>query len=490
MSEERKTRVRFAPSPTGYLHLGNARTALFNWLFARKRDGDFILRIEDTDQRRSTKAYEESLLRDLRWLKLDWDEGPDTGGAYGPYRQSSRMKLYRNYAHQLVKDGAAYPCFCPPEETDARREEMSSRGEPYRYDGCCRKLSPSRRRALADRGLKPALRFKVRPGEVSVRDLVRGEVKFDSSLLGDFVIMRPDDRPAFNFAVVLDDGLMEITHVIRGEDHLPNTPRQLLLYEALGLPPPRFAHLSLVMSPERKPLSKRRGDYSIHSFQTRGYLPEAVANYLALLGWSPPGREEIFSLKQMVGKFSLEALSPSSAIFDQTKLDWVANSHIRLQDPQRLTDLALPFLKKTGFTKDVVADKKYRWLQQVVETIRDEISCLSQVADYAPIFFQEESIPEEELAAELADDPRKIKMIVRLEESLAAAVPPVPANFWDKLFSRLQDDTGLDGKKLFPLLRLILTGRRRGPELKKILPLLPYELALKRARRAREMTGR
>jgi len=281
-------RVRFAPSPTGQLHVGNARTALFNWLLARGKDGTFILRIEDTDAERSTRESEVSILEDLRWLGLDWDEGPDVGGPHGPYRQSERLHLYASYANELIGGDHAYYCFCSPQTLDSERRSMLAAGRPPKYGGTCRGLSKEESAKRVEAGERPVIRFRVPEGvDVTFEDLVRGDVTFSSEVIGDPVIVRSDGRPAYNFAVVVDDAVMEITHVIRGEDHISNTPRQILIYQALGFPPPSFAHLSMVMGPDHTPLSKRHGATSLAEFRERGYLPEALTNYLALIGWSP-----------------------------------------------------------------------------------------------------------------------------------------------------------------------------------------------------------
>ena len=286
-------RVRFAPSPTGYLHVGNARTALFNWLLARgqgRDSGTFILRIEDTDVERSTRESEAGIMRDLRWLGLDWDEGPDVGGPRGPYRQSERLHLYQSYAQELLASNAAYYCFCSPEKLEAEREEAVASGRPARYAGTCRRLTSEQVEARVQAGERPAVRFRVPDvPEVVFTDVVRGDLRFPIDVIGDPVIVRADGHPAYNFAVVVDDALMEVTHVIRGEDHISNTPRQVLLYEALGFTPPTFAHLALVMGPDHSPLSKRHGATSVDEFRAKGYLPEALVNYLALIGWSPRG---------------------------------------------------------------------------------------------------------------------------------------------------------------------------------------------------------
>jgi glutamyl-tRNA synthetase len=287
-------RVRFAPSPTGLLHVGNARTALFNWLLARGRGGTFVLRIEDTDVERSTPESEQGILNDLRWLGLDWDEGPDVGGPHGPYRQSERLDLYRSYAHELVEQGHAYHCFCSAEQLEADRRAALESGRPPQYSGRCRDLSPSTAAERLASGHPAVVRFRVPQGRtVAFQDVVRGTVQFETEVIGDPVLVRSDGHPAYNFAVVIDDALMEITHVVRGEDHISNTPRQVLLYEALKFQPPVFAHLALVLGPDHTPLSKRHGATSVSEFRTRGYLPEALVNYLALLGWSPGGGDEV-----------------------------------------------------------------------------------------------------------------------------------------------------------------------------------------------------
>src|SRR5499427_9167883 len=283
-------RVRFAPSPTGHLHVGNARTALFNWLLARGSGGTFVLRIEDTDTERSTQASEAAIEQDLRWLGLDWDEGPEAGGPCGPYRQSERLHLYQSYAQELLASGAAYYCFCSAEQLEHDRQTAVAEGRPALYSGRCRSLPMEQAQARMTAGEQAAIRFRVptdSQGDVVFQDVVRGEVRFPRDVIGDPIIVRADGHPAYNFAVVVDDALMEITHVIRGEDHISNTPRQVLLYEAMGFTPPKFAHLALVLGPDHSPLSKRHGATSVAEFRSKGYLPEALVNYLALLGWSP-----------------------------------------------------------------------------------------------------------------------------------------------------------------------------------------------------------
>jgi glutamyl-tRNA synthetase/nondiscriminating glutamyl-tRNA synthetase len=356
-------RVRFAPSPTGHLHVGNARTALFNWLLARGSAGTFVLRIEDTDTERSTQASEAAIERDLRWLGLDWDEGPEAGGGFGPYRQSERLHLYQSYAKELLASGAAYYCFCSAEQLDHDRETAVAEGRPALYSGRCRALSMEQAQARMTAGEQPAIRFRV-PNEgdgqteVVFQDIVRGEVRFPRDVIGDPIIVRADGHPAYNFAVVVDDALMEITHVIRGEDHISNTPRQVLLYEAMGFTPPKFAHLALVLGPDHSPLSKRHGATSVAEFRAKGYLPEAFVNYLALLGWSPrPGSSagrsaddaaELLPVDELARRFSLERVGHSAGVFDEEKLAWANRHYLKMADPARIAALSVPYFQEAG----------------------------------------------------------------------------------------------------------------------------------------------
>src|SRR5262245_59599727 len=342
-------RVRFAPSPTGQLHVGNARTALFNWLLARGQQGTFILRIEDTDVERSTTDSEAAILRDLRWLGLDWDEGPECGGTHGPYRSSERLHLYAEHAQRLLTSGRAYYCFCSKEKLEAERKQAVAEGKPAVYAGTCRGRSQAdvdRRRAA---GEPAAIRFRVPPDrDVVFADSVRGEVRFHTDVIGDPVIVRADGGAAYNFAVVVDDALMGVTQVIRGEDHISNTPRQILLYEALGFAAPAFAHLSLVMGPDHTPLSKRHGATSVAEFRSKGFLPEALVNYLALIGWSPGHDQELLPVKELARRFSLDAVILSAGVFDEEKLAWVNRHYLKEAPPSRLAELAIPFFQSSG----------------------------------------------------------------------------------------------------------------------------------------------
>ncbi|HKY32151.1 MAG TPA: glutamate--tRNA ligase, partial [Candidatus Polarisedimenticolia bacterium] len=342
-------RVRFAPSPTGHLHVGNARTALFNWLLARHGGGTFVLRIEDTDAERSTGASEEAILEDLRWLGLDWDEGPCRGGGHGPYRQSERGPVYAQAAARLLEQGAAYRCFCTRQELEADKEaQLLSGAAAPRYAGRCRQIDPavSQRRAASE---PFALRFRVTAPSVAFDDGVRGRVEFPGAQIGDPVIVRADGTPTYNFAVVVDDAAMAITHVVRGEDHLSNTPRQILIYRALGAAPPAFAHVALVLGPDGKPLSKRHGATSVADFRERGFLPAAMVNCLALLGWSHPDGREVLGLEELAGAFTLQRVGRAASMFDSRKLAWLNAHHLRAMPPERLLAACRRELEQTGY---------------------------------------------------------------------------------------------------------------------------------------------
>jgi nondiscriminating glutamyl-tRNA synthetase len=469
-------RVRFAPSPTGLLHVGNARTALFNFLFARRNGGTFILRVEDTDRERSTGEAEKAILEDLRWLGLEWDEGPDHPGAQGPYRQSERGEIYRRYAEDLLKRGLVYRCYCTPEELEEKRKRFLAKGIPPRYDGRCRHLQPEEEQTLIQSGRLPSLRFRVDARTVEFEDLVRGRISFDGGKIGDFVILRSAGIAPYNFAVVIDDALMELTHVIRGEDHLANTARQLLLYRALGFAPPRFAHLSMILGPDRAPLSKRHGATAVSHFREAGYLPAGLVNYLALLGWSPEDGKEIFSLEELIRKFSLVRLSRSPAVFDRGKLNWVNRAHLKEISGEKALDVALPFLRNSEVKLDGIPKP---WLQAAVEAVWGEVDTLGGLGDRLRFLFDEGwtlGTEAENLLAQ--EEPRKV--VRGLKEELRS-VEEVTRENYRAILSSLGKRVKVSGRGLYMPLRAVLTGQTHGPELEKVFVLLGKEKIMRRA---------
>lgn len=475
-------RVRFAPSPTGYLHIGNARTALFNWLFAHKHKGSFILRVEDTDIARSKKTYTQQLMSDLRWLKMNWDEGPDIGGGFGPYKQSNRLKIYRRAAESLLRKGKVYRCYCSEEELEARRKEALRQGRPPRYDNRCRNLTSRQIADFESRGIKECLRFKVPDRTIIFNDLVKGEVSFDLGLIGDFVIMKSDMQPAFNFAVTVDDWLMKITHVIRGEDHISNTPRHLLLFDGLGAKAPAFAHMPMTLASGGTRLSKRAGAMSIAEYRHLGYLPEALINYLVLLGWSPKNDREIFSRDELIKEFDLSGITKANAVFDEKKLRWFGGQYIRKADLDRLTNLAIGYLKREDFIKGAISEEKYEWIKKITAAVRDHLSCVSEIADYVDIFFKER--------IEIADNEKGFIEDQQGQEVLKAAIEvlgeldELTSSNFNRFIRTLQDKTGVKGKSLYLPIRIAITGKAHGPELNLVLPILEKRTCLERIKRA------
>jgi nondiscriminating glutamyl-tRNA synthetase len=474
-------RVRFAPSPTGDLHVGNARTALFNWLFARHSGGRFVLRIEDTDRDRNSDVFERNILADVKWLKLDWDEGPDKGGPTGPYRQSERLELYGRHLERLREKGLIYPCFCTEEELEAERASLISRRMMPRYLGKCRDLDEKARRRLEGEGRKPAFRFRVGRGIVEFHDLIRGPMKFDCEAIGDFIIVRSTGVPAYNFAVVVDDHLMEITHVIRGEDHLSNTALQIMLYGAFEYDPPTFAHHALILGKDRKKLAKRHGAVAVREFRAQGFLPEALINYLSLLGGSFAGNGEVRAVGEIIRGFSMDRVGKSGAIFDEGKLRWLNSIYIRNDRPEDFLDRALPFLREAGFDCER-ADPA--WLRSVLEAIRPNLVTLADIGAYLDIFVEEKFSILPEAAAILAgeDSARVIAALLEVLESVDAK----NEELYQTVIGEVSKRMGLAGKKLLMPIRAALTGRRKGPELEKIFAILGRETLVKRLKKALE----
>jgi nondiscriminating glutamyl-tRNA synthetase len=474
-------RVRFAPSPTGLLHIGNARTALFNYIFAKRHQGTLILRIEDTDLERSTDTSIDQILEDLQWLRIRWDEGPDRNGPDGPYRQSHRLSLYRNYAEQLLREGKAYHCFCSNERLEDLRKEQISKGTMPRYDGRCRSLSKEEISKMESAGLRPVLRFRVGKGSIVFEDIIHGKMKFESEGIGDFIIVRSDGMAAYNFACVIDDHLMHITHVIRGEDHLSNTPRQILIYQALGWQPPVFAHHPLILGPDRSPLSKRHGATAVSQYREEGFLPEALLNYLVLLGWTSPSKEEVLPLERIVEEFSIHSISKNAPIHSRKKLEWLNSLYIRKKEEDQLSELLLPYLEKAGFHHVNRND-----LNKISGALKGNLVVLSQVEDYLGIFFDEKFFYDDGAKAILSDS--KNRETLRSCLDLLQGLPEITADTWPSVLSQLEEKTDRRGKDLYGPVRAGITGKTKGPELAKTLPLLGKERIVKRLKMALEIT--
>ena len=466
-------RVRFAPSPTGHLHVGNARTALFNWLMARGAGGTFILRIEDTDVERSTRESEAGVLEDLRWLGLQWDEGPDQGGPLGPYRQSERLHLYRSYAQELLASGRAYYCFCSAAQLEADRQATLAAGLPPRYPGTCRGIDPDEARRRVAAGEAAVIRFHVpEQRDVVFDDLVRGEVRFRTEVIGDPVLVRSDGNPAYNFAVVIDDALMDVTHVVRGEDHISNTPRQILLYEAFGFTPPRFAHLALVMGPDHAPLSKRHGATSVAEFRAKGFLPEALVNYLALIGWSPGKDEELLPLDELARRFSIQAVGHSAGVFDVEKLAWVNRHYLRIADPARAVRLALPYFRQAGLVH-APDEQGMAYLESVISMATGSVDRLDEVPSRLRFLFAFDARIAVDLAEvrEVLAEPGARDVIQALAEALQSA-GRLDRESFRAVASRVRQKTGQKARHLFHPIRVALTGEAGGPELDLAVPAI------------------
>ncbi|HEY6250776.1 MAG TPA: glutamate--tRNA ligase [Candidatus Angelobacter sp.] len=474
MASEKKVRVRFAPSPTGQLHVGNARTALFNWLFARQRGGVNVLRIEDTDVERSEARYETQLLEDLKWLGLDWDEGPDVGGPYAPYRQSDRMEIYHANADRLVRGQKAYYCFCTPEELEHDRELALKEGRQPVYSGKCRELSPDQVQRRRAGGEQAAIRLKIPEHPIRFHDIVRGDVEFASESVSDPIIVRSNGMPVYNYVVVIDDAEMKITHVIRGDDHLSNTPKQVALYEALGLPAPEFAHLSTILGPDRERLSKRHGATSIANFRDMGILPEALMNYLALLGWAPTGgTRETFTPKELVKEFSLKRVTPSPAIFDMEKLYWLNRHYIKQSPLERIVQLALPFFQRAGLLPEQPSPEISQWFTGMLALLAPYVNKLEELPAKAAIFFQHNAataiaLPENSEILNGATAPVVVKAFA---DRIAGDGVLTPERF-KAIMNEVKEATGAKGKELFHPVRIMLIGSHSGPEFDKLLPLL------------------
>lgn len=469
----KKVRVRYAPSPTGYLHIGNARTAMFNYLFAKHHGGDFIIRIEDTDAKRNVADGEESQFKYLKWLGLDWAEGVE-GGPFGPYRQSERLDIYQKYTDQLMAEGKVYKCYCSSEELEAEREAQMARGENPIYSGKCRDLTAEQVAELEAKGCEPSIRFKVPAGcTFAFDDIVKGHLSFDSKELGDWVIVKKDGIPTYNYAVVVDDHLMEISHVFRGEEHISNTPRQLMLFETFGWDSPVYAHMSVIVNENKKKLSKRDGSIIqfIHQYAELGYLPEAMFNFMALLGWHPGGEEEILSMEDLIRLYDADRLSKSPAFFDKVKLEHINNVYMKKLDDEKLVEVCLPHLVKAGKVSEELTAEQKDWVTNLITMFRDHLSYGAQIVELSELFFGEVSYEEdakEVLAGEQVNE--VLNAFLKETETIEFVATEINA-----AMKRIQKETGHRGKMLFMPVRSAIFGQVHGPDLMKSIELLGRE---------------
>ena len=481
--DNKEVRVRIAPSPSGNLHIGTARTALFNYLFAKKNNGKYVLRIEDTDLDRSSQAYIQNIYDSLKALGLNWDEGPDVGGPYGPYQQSERFDIYPKYAQKLIDAGYAYECFCTQEELEAEKQESIKNKKPHVYSGKCRHLTEEQKAKYRAEGRKPSIRFHVPDsGETKFTDMVKGDLKFDNSLIGDFVIMKSNGTPTYNFAVVIDDMEMKISHIIRGEDHISNTAKQILIYEALGAEIPQFGHLGMILAPDRSKLSKRHGATAVSEFVEKGYLTEALVNFVALLGWSPSDGHEIKTLDEIIQDFRIHDVSSSNSIFEYDKLNWMNGQYIKKMDIKKLADLARPFLSMYDLAE--MTEENY---ERMIEVTREPITILSDLVNDVKYFFGQDAEIEPDVQTKILDseDGQKVLRYV-VDNELAK---------WDfedseKLHEQLADlrayfkEQGIKPKETMWAIRAAVTGRTHGADMVAILQILGKERSVRRIKAA------
>jgi len=470
-----------APAPTGRLHIGSARTTLYNWLFARHYGGTFILRIEDTDVERSSRESAAHIISEIRWLGLDWDEGPEVDGPYGPYFQSQRLEHYRQAAARLLADGHAYPCYCTPEELEARRREMQREGKPPRYDQRCRRLGRAEREALAGEGRPMAIRFAVPEDEtVAWDDLIRGRIEFGASDLDDFVILKANGYPTYHLACAVDDAAMQISHVLRGEDLISGTPRQLLVYRALSLRPPQFAHLPLILGPDRAKLAKRHGDVAVSDYRDQGYLPDAVVNFIALLGWSPGDDREILSREDLIREFSLEGIGRSGAVLDVEKLRWMNGVYLRQMPRDAYVDAARPFLERAGLLRDGF-DPDY--VAAAVSLEQERARTLGELPDLTEFFFRDPESYDQKGEQKWFRREGAADLVAAVRAALAA-LGTFDAASVEAALRRVADERGIGAGPVIHSTRLAVTGRTAGPGLFEVLALLGKERVLRRLDRA------
>jgi nondiscriminating glutamyl-tRNA synthetase len=488
-----KVRVRFAPSPTGWLHIGGLRTALYCYLFAKQNDGDYLLRIEDTDRTRLVEGAIENLYDSLKWAGIENNEGVkiEDGkvvqiGECGPYIQSERLDIYRKYVDQLLESGHAYYCFCTKERLDEVREKQKANGEDPKYDGHCRDISLDEARKRIEAGEDYVVRLKLPENkDITFHDLVRGEITINTNDIDDQVLLKTDGFPTYHMAVVVDDHLMGITHVVRGEEWMTSAPKHVYLYEALGWKAAEFVHLPTVLNKEKKKLSKRHGDVAVGDFKKKGYLPEALVNYLALVGWSPEGNQEIFSMSELIESFSFDRVSRTGGVFDNNKLDWMNAHYIREADISYLSKLCAPYLVEAGYIKAEEVELKQEWIESMVESVRKRMSYLSQIGDLAEVFFNDNVEMEDEQTAEMLKG-EQVPALFEAFRSELSEIDEVDKEFAGTVFKKIQKATGIKGKNLFMPLRALLTGQLHGPELVDVLFVLGKDKILNRMKYVEE----
>ena len=467
-------RVRFAPSPTGYLHIGGARTCLYNYLYAKKMGGKLVVRVEDTDQERSSREFEESQMNDLKWLGIEWDEGPGKDGEFGPYRQSERMDIYQKYADQLLEEGKAFYCFCTDEELEQMREKAIAENRDPIYDGTWRDFPLEEARKKIEAGEKASIRFTAPLKDYTFTDQVRGEVTFPKGMVGDFVILRSNGMPTFNFCVVVDDLLMKITHVIRGEDHLNNMVRQLMVYEALGAETPEFAHVSLLIGNDRQKLSKRHGATSVSQYREQNYLPEAMNNYLTLLGWSHPEEVDIFTKEEITNIFGLERFSKSAALYDIEKLKWVNGQHLKKLPPELISN-SLEKLDSSAI-KESFSSQTPEWKTEFTSLFLEKVQVLEDYVEFLKAIFNGAPSLEEDAKEVLSwETTPVIKSLVQenLKSISGEYLSKEDLSSW---MNTLKKEHKIKGKNLFMGLRVVLTGMCHGSDLTRLIPLTPVKV--------------
>src|SRR5699024_2366378 len=476
-----QVRVRYAPSPTGNLHIGNARTALFNYLYAKHFNGTMVIRIEDTDEKRNVEGGEQSQLKYLRWLGIEWDEGVDVGGAYGPYRQMERLDIYQKYADELLARGLAYKYYMTEDELEAEREEQRARGEVPKYSGAHRHLTAEDIARFEKEGRKPSIRLRVPDDKTyTFHDIVRGPITFESSDFGDWVIVKKNGTPTYNFAAAIDDHLMNISHVLRGEEHISNTPKQMMIYEAFGWTPPKFGHMTLILNEDRKKLSKRDEHIIqfIEQYDHLGYLPEALFNFITLLGWSPGGEEEIFDREKLIDIFDPDRLSISPAVFDPKKLQWMNNQYIKAADLETVIEITLPHLIDAVRVLENMDDDMRIWVEKLIALYKDQLSYGAEIVELTELFFKTDISYDEEIM-----DVLRGEQVIEVLQVFTDKLIHLDEFNKDTIKAELkatQKETKQRGKKLFMPIRAAVTGETHGPELPFAIELLGKDVVLAR----------